>query len=110
MTASRRLDYFSYYLAPAPPTQHQTLEQLKEMGFKVNPNWRQCGDIEALMAFCKEWEEKRDSLPYEIDGVVAKVDSVEQQRRLGWRHKARAGPSHLSSRHARRKPWFRISA
>jgi DNA ligase (NAD+) len=88
VTASRRLDYFSYYLAPAPPTQHQTLEQLKEMGFKVNPNWRQCGDIEALMAFCKEWEEKRDSLPYEIDGVVAKVDSLEQQRRLGWRHKA----------------------
>ena len=88
ITASRRLDYFSYFLVPAPPTQTGTLEQLKDMGFKVNPHWRKCKDIEALMAFCKEWEEKRDSLPYEIDGVVAKVDSVDQQRRLGWTAKA----------------------
>jgi DNA ligase (NAD+) len=88
ITASRRLDYFSYFVVPAPSTQHETLEQLQKTGFKVNPNWRKCADIEALMAFCKEWEEKRDSLPYEIDGVVAKVDSVEQQRRLGWRARA----------------------
>jgi DNA ligase (NAD+) len=88
ITASRRLDYFSYFVVPAPPTQTETLEQLKEMGFKVNPNWRRCKDVDALLSFCKEWEEKRDSLPYEIDGVVAKVDSVEQQRRLGWRAKA----------------------
>src|SRR5580765_641151 len=63
ITASRRLDYFSYYLVPASPTQHETLERLTEMGFKVNPNWRKCKDIEALVAFCKEWEEKRDGLP-----------------------------------------------
>lgn len=88
ITASRRLDYFSYYLVPAPATQHETLKELAGMGFKVNPNWRKCKDIEALVAFCKEWEEKRDELPYEIDGVVAKVDSVAQQQRLGWRHKA----------------------
>jgi DNA ligase (NAD+) len=88
ITASRRLDYFSYYLVPAPPTQHETLEELTGMGFKVNQNWRRCKDIEALVAFCTEWEEKRDGLPYEIDGVVAKVDSVAQQQRLGWRHKA----------------------
>jgi DNA ligase (NAD+) len=88
ITASRRLDYFSYFVVPAPPTQHQTLEQLQKNGFKVNPNWRKCADIEELMAFCKEWEEKRDSLPYEIDGVVAKVDSVDQQGRLGWRARA----------------------
>jgi len=88
ITASRRLDYFSYFVVPAPPTQHETLKQLQMTGFKVNPNWRQCADIEALLSYCKEWEEKRDSLPYEIDGVVAKVDSVEQQRRLGWRARA----------------------
>ena len=88
ITASRRLDYFSYFVVPAPPTQHQTLEQLQKTGFKVNPNWRKCAGIEELMAFCKEWEEKRDALPYEIDGVVAKVDSVDQQRRLGWRARA----------------------
>jgi len=88
VTASRRLDYFSYFVVPAPPTQHETLEQLQKTGFKVNPNWRKCPDIEALLAFCKEWEEKRDALPYEIDGVVAKVDSVAQQQRLGWRARA----------------------
>jgi DNA ligase (NAD+) len=88
ITASRRLDYFSYYLVPAPATQHETLEQLKDLGFKVNTNWRRCQGIEELVAFCKEWEEKRDVLPYEIDGVVAKVDAVAQQQRLGWRHKA----------------------
>ncbi len=47
-----------------------------------------CKDIEELAAFCLQWEEKRDSLPFEIDGVVAKVDSVEQQNRLGWTAKA----------------------
>ena len=50
ITASRRLDYFSYYLVPTPPTQHETLKELAAMGFKVNPNWRRCKDIEALVA------------------------------------------------------------
>lgn len=58
------------------------------MGFKVNPKRKLCPDIESLVEFCNEWEEKRESLPYEIDGVVAKVDSVEQQNRLGWTAKA----------------------
>lgn len=88
ITASRQLDFFSYFLLPPPPSQAETLAQLKQMGFKVNLHWKVCADIEALVAFCKEWEEKRDSLPYEIDGVVAKVDSVDQQRRLGWTAKA----------------------
>ena len=69
-------------------TQWEALEALKELGFKVNPRSRRCADIEELVEFCKEWEEKRDSLPFEIDGVVAKVDSVEQQNRLGWTAKA----------------------
>jgi DNA ligase (NAD+) len=88
ITASRRLDYFSYFLIPAPATQTETLEQLKAMHFNVNSHWKQCADIEALVAFCKHWEEQRDSLPYEIDGVVAKVDAVAQQQRLGWTAKA----------------------
>jgi DNA ligase (NAD+) len=88
ITASRQLDFFSYFLLPPPPSQAETLAQLKQMGFKVNLHWKVCADIEVLVAFCKQWEEKRDSLPYEIDGVVAKIDSVDQQRRLGWTAKA----------------------
>jgi len=92
ITASRQLDYFTYFLladgAPAHKTQWEALEALKKLGFKVNPHNRRFEDIDALVAFCKEWEAKRDSLPFEIDGVVVKVDSVEQQNRLGWTAKA----------------------
>jgi len=92
ITASRQLDYFTYFLladgAPAHKTQWEALEALKKLGFKVNPHSRRFEDIDVLVAFCKEWEEKRDSLPFEIDGVVVKIDSVEQQNRLGWTAKA----------------------
>jgi DNA ligase (NAD+) len=88
ITASRKLDFFAYALYPPLPTQAQALTRLKEMGFKVNPYWKVCPEVEDVIAFWKEFEEKRESLPYEIDGVVVKVDSVEQQRRLGWTAKA----------------------
>ncbi len=92
ITQSRQLDFFTYFLfengAPALDSQWKSLDKLNELGFKVNPKRKRCPDIEALVEFCREWTEKRDSLPYEIDGVVAKVDSVEQQNRLGWTAKA----------------------
>ncbi len=88
IAAARQLEYFTYFLAPGRDTQWQSLEALKQMGFKVNPHRRLCRDVDALLEFFREWEEKRDSLPYEIDGIVAKVDSVDQQRRLGWTAKA----------------------
>ena len=92
ITASRQLDYFTYFLIengdPVRATQWEALETLKEMGFKVSLNRKLCADIEELLAFCNHWEERRESLPFEIDGVVAKVDSVEQQNRLGWTAKA----------------------
>jgi len=92
ITASRQLDYFTYFLiengAPVCATQWEALATLKQMGFKVSLNCKLCSDIEELLAFCKHWEERRESLPFEIDGVVAKVDSVEQQNRLGWTAKA----------------------
>ena len=92
ITASRQLDYFTYFLIengdPVRATQWEALETLKEMGFKVSLNRKLCADIEELLAFCNHWEERRESLPFEIDGVVAKVDSIEQQNRLGWTAKA----------------------
>lgn len=88
ITASRQLDFYAYFLIPPRPTQWESLNALEELGFKVNGHRKKCSGIEELVAFCKEWEEKRDSLPLEIDGVVAKVDSVEQQGKLGWTAKA----------------------
>jgi DNA ligase (NAD+) len=88
ITASRQLDFFAYAWLPPLPTQSETLARLKETGFKVNPYWKVCPGVEDVIAFWKEFEEKRESLPYEIDGVVVKVDSADQQRRLGWTAKA----------------------
>lgn len=92
VTASRRLDYYPYFLlidgAPYGDSHSEALNQLQQMGFKVNPMRRLCADIEELLAFCQEMETQREQLPYEIDGVVAKVDSIEQQRALGWTAKA----------------------
>jgi DNA ligase (NAD+) len=93
ITAARQLEYFAYFLLtpqgrPSLPTQSETLRALARRGFKVHGAYRVCADIEELLAFCRHWEERRDSLPFEIDGVVAKVDSVAQQERLGSTAKA----------------------
>ncbi len=92
VTASRSLDYHVYFLfengQPLLPSQWESLEALRRMGFNVNPHRRRCADIGEALAFFAEVEAKRDTLPYEIDGVVLKVDSLEQQRRLGWTAKA----------------------
>jgi DNA ligase (NAD+) len=92
MTASRRLDFYAYFLLVNGdylyPSHWESLEALAAMGFKVNSHRKRCASLEELLAFTKEWEQKRDSLPYEIDGVVAKIDSIAQQRALGWTSKA----------------------
>lgn len=88
ITAARQLDYFVYFLfsqgKTALSTQSEALKKLDELGFKVNPKRKHCRNIDELLEFCRECEEQRDKLPFEIDGVVAKVDSVAQQDRLGW--------------------------
>jgi DNA ligase (NAD+) len=92
ITAARRLDYFAYLLLtdgrPAHDSHWQSLEDLVRMGFKVNPNRRLCANVEEALVFCAEWEARRDELPYEIDGIVLKVDSVAQQRALASTAKA----------------------
>ena len=92
ITAARRLDYYAYFLLadgqPALPSQWEALEELARLGFKVNPYRKICGAMDDVLAFCAHWEARRDDLPYEIDGVVVKVDSVAQQRALGFTAKA----------------------
>jgi DNA ligase (NAD+) len=92
VTASRRLDYYTYFLLnagqPARETHWQTLEELAHMGFKVNPHRKLCQDLTEVLEFCAHWEARREELSYEIDGVVVKIDSVEQQQRLGFTAKA----------------------
>jgi DNA ligase (NAD+) len=92
ITAARRLDYYAYFLLtggqPALPSQWEALEELARLGFKVNPHRKICGAVDEVLAYCAHWEARRDDLPYEIDGVVVKVDSVAQQRALGFTAKA----------------------
>ncbi|HZR67262.1 MAG TPA: NAD-dependent DNA ligase LigA [Terriglobales bacterium] len=105
ITAQRRLDYFAYMLlsqskndfggagVPARAStifsQHwQTLNSLDNAGFKVNPRRALATNFAEILDFIKQWEEKRESLPYEIDGVVIKVNSTTLQNELGFTGKA----------------------
>jgi len=89
ITAQRPLDIYVYALGYAegksvPDTHWERMEYLKHLGFKVNPHNRLCRSIEQVEAYHREWEEKRESLPYDADGIVAKVNSIEMQDRLGF--------------------------
>jgi DNA ligase (NAD+) len=87
IVADRRLDIFCYQLlfdgAPAFPTHYESLEWMARHGFKVNRHKCYCKTIEDVVAFCNEWETRRDELSYEIDGVVVKVNQVAVQDELG---------------------------
>jgi len=92
ITASRRLDFFSYTLFLNGRTiferHSETLKALQAVGFKVNPNHRLVHNLDQVWQFINEWEAKRDSLPYEIDGIVIKVDRIVLQEELGYTGKA----------------------
>jgi DNA ligase (NAD+) len=87
VVASRNLDIFVYKMlanGQTPfPTHSEELIWLEKAGFKVNRNWRVCASISEVIAYCNEWEQKRDTLSYEIDGVVVKVDSLRLQQQMG---------------------------
>ena len=92
ITAQRRLDYFAYMLIANGRNvfdEHwETLNALDSAGFKVNPRRALADNFDEVWKFIGEWEEKRESLPYEIDGVVIKVNSIALQRQLGFTGKA----------------------
>jgi DNA ligase (NAD+) len=85
LTAQRRLSFFAYAIAQgfALKTQSQALAHLRAAGFAVNDHIEPAGDIEAVIDYCRRWEVARDTLDYEIDGVVVKVDDLAVQERLG---------------------------
>jgi DNA ligase (NAD+) len=86
IVSKRRLNMFAYYLLSADEeltSQDENLRILTEMGFTVNPNRFLCKDIDEVIDKCRYLEGLRDSLPYEIDGAVIKVNSIKHQKILG---------------------------
>jgi DNA ligase (NAD+) len=66
----------------------EALEAMKKLRFKVSPDWRLCPSLEAVKKFIDSWEGRREKLPYEIDGIVIKVNEISQQQELGFTSKA----------------------
>ena len=92
ITAQRRMDYFAYMLLQDGRTyfdrQSKTMDALEAAGFKVNSNRKLVRNLDEVWKFIRDWEAKRESLPYEIDGIVIKVDLTSWQRELGFTGKA----------------------
>jgi len=89
VTAQRPLDIYVYALGyaegkPVPDTHWERMEYLKSLGFKINPRNRKCRTIEEVEAYHREVEEEKPRLPYETDGIVAKIDSIAIQDSLGY--------------------------
>jgi DNA ligase (NAD+) len=92
ITAARRLDFFAYYVfvdGKVPfPKHSESLLALKQLRFRASDDWKLCNGIDAVIAYCEDWDAKREKLPYEIDGVVTKVNSTGIQNELGFTSKA----------------------
>jgi len=72
-----------------PTRRHsEALEALQKLRYKVSPDWRVCHSLDAVRKFIDAWEAKRQKLPYEIDGIVIKVDEIALQLELGFTSKA----------------------
>ena len=92
VTAQRNLSTFLYTVAEFGPlevaTQEEALQALERLGFKINPNRRICQTIDEIWEYITEYHEKRADLPYEIDGIVIKVNDLSLQDELGFTVKA----------------------
>jgi DNA ligase (NAD+) len=91
ITASRPLKLCLYQIlwrpesgsAPLAGTQAGALQYLRQAGFPVEPHWRSCRGIDKVIEYCREWDKKRDSLDFNIDGIVVKLDDLLLRERLG---------------------------
>ncbi|WP_420387305.1 NAD-dependent DNA ligase LigA [Roseivirga sp.] len=91
IVASRKLDCYLYYLLGDTlefRTHSQSMAQLEQWGFNVSPTYKKCNSIEEVLEYIADWETKRHDLPSETDGVVIKVDSLDQQNELGFTAKS----------------------
>jgi DNA ligase (NAD+) len=92
VTRSRQLDFYAYLLlvgGRTPTRLHsESLEALRELHFKVSPEWRVCHSLDEVKKFIEAWETKREKLPYEVDGMVIKVDDIALRQELGFTSKA----------------------
>ena len=88
IAAKRNLSTFIYHLPSSDDFNikyhHESLSFMKELEFVVNPNIKIADNVNEVINYVKEWTEKRESLPYEIDGIVIKVDKIEDQKKLGY--------------------------
>ncbi len=88
LVAKRKLNFFAHslgeYKGEEIHSQWEFFKELKEWGIRINPNSRLCKNLDEVMDFCKAWQEKREQIDYEIDGIVVKVDNMPQQKKLGF--------------------------
>jgi DNA ligase (NAD+) len=86
IVASRNLNVFLYYLfvdGKEGPSQWGALQKLRSLGFPTNPHSRLCATLDDVLAYYREWNANRDSLEYDADGIVVKVDAADERRELG---------------------------
>lgn len=88
LVAKRRLNFFAHSLGESRganiSTQWDFFNRLKEWGMRINPDSKLCNDLDEAIDYCQAWQEKRKKITYEIDGIVIKVNSLSQQKKLGF--------------------------
>jgi DNA ligase (NAD+) len=92
ITRARRLDFYAYLLLAGgrvPTRLHsEALEAMRKLHFRISPDWRLCHSLDEVKKYIDSWEGKREKLPYEIDGIVIKVNEIAMQQELGFTSKA----------------------
>ena len=86
LVAARKLTFSPYFLRSSDLgliSHAESLDRLEGLGFPLNPHWRMCRTLSDIVDYWKEWQESREALDYEIDGIVVKLDAFSQQTHLG---------------------------